>query len=66
MDREMMELMVDDFLIDQSNAESDNPLVLDGAPYLDEDTGEWTQNAHDAGHHYTLTADPDGNIRVVP
>ena len=66
MDREMMELMVDDFLIDQNNAESDDPLVLDGAPYLDEDTGEWTQNAHDARHNYTLTADPDGNIMVVP
>lgn len=66
MNFEMMESMVDDFLVDQNNEESDDPIVLDGKPYLDDDTGEWTQNAHDSEHEYTLVADKDGNIKIVP
>ena len=66
MDEEMMEIMVNEFLLDENNADSDDPIILDGKPYVDDETGEWTQDAHDSEHSYTLVADKDGNIKIVP
>lgn len=54
---------VQDFLAD--HYDDDDPLVLDGEPYVNDGTGAWTQNAHDSGHNYTLV-DYDGNIQIVP
>ena len=62
---EMMQNMVDEFLIDQNNDDSDDPIILDGKPYLDDDTNEWTQEAHDSKGSFILVARPDGNIYIV-
>lgn len=63
-DKDIMEMMVYDFLIDIGNDADDDPLILDGHPYCDED-GIWTQEAHDSKHCYTLNPDSDGNINIV-
>lgn len=64
-DRDMFELMMEEFLIDQGNDFDDDPLLLDGSPEQDE-AGNWYQSAHDNTHSYTLHADIDGNIYIVP
>jgi hypothetical protein len=63
-DKDIMEMMVHDFLIDIENDADDDPLILDGHPYCDED-GLWTQEAHDSKYCYTLHPDSDGNIHIV-
>lgn len=61
---DMMDNMVQEYLIDHADENEDDPLILDGKPYIDEDSGKWTQEAHDSGHDYALVAEKDGNIYI--
>ena len=62
---DMMDNMVQEFLIDRNNDEDEDPIILDGKPYIDDDTNEWTQEAHDSKSSFTLVARKDGNIYIV-
>lgn len=64
-DLDMMENMINDFLADIDNINDDDPLVLDGNPYIN-DLGKWEQAAHDSKYSYTLVADNDGIIYIMP
>ena len=58
-----VEVMVEDYLSDHFDMDCDD-LVLDGAPYYDEDEGQWQQDAHDESTTYLLVADAEGNIDI--
>ena len=62
---DMMDNMVQEFLIDRSNDEDEDPIILDGKPYFDDDTNEWAQEAHDSKSSFTLVARKDGNIYIA-
>lgn len=60
MDKELMEIMVSDWMAD--NADEMTDLNLVGSPYVNEG-GVWCQDAEDTDHCYTLVAD-GGNIVI--
>ena len=63
MDKDMMSLMVEDFIF--SGGEELADVILDGEPYFDEKNGAWRQDAHDDDHSFMLFA-YGGNIIIVP
>jgi len=63
-DKDLMGEMCKDYLDDHADEYEDDPMILDGEPYISDD-GEWAQNAHDSKHAYIMCPDSDGNIYLL-
>lgn len=59
-----LEYMIQDWFDDHQGMFETDGLVLDGAPYYDEEDGVWQQDAHDESTSYLLIADNEGNINI--
>lgn len=59
-DKEMMKIMVADFLADHDEMDD---LVLYGDPYIDE-FGDWAQDAYDNKTTYTLVAVGEAELEI--
>ena len=65
-DRDTFDYMVQDYIVDHGfNDEENDPITLDGEPYISEWSGRWVQLAHDSisDYHIILTENGDIDIR---